>query len=106
MNESARSSRQIVINGELTIYTASEWRDRLINELAGNDDIRLDLAEVSEIDSAGLQLLLAVQRQAAGEGRQLHFGQCSSIVRALLDFAQLMQSLNVNMQRAGSEEQP
>jgi len=47
-----------------------------------------------------------VQRQAAGEGRQLHFGQCSSVVRALLDFAQLMQSLNVNTQSLGQEEQP
>lgn len=106
MNESVRSSRPIAINGELTIYTAGEWRDRLVNEMAGNDDIRLEMAQVSEIDSAGLQLLLAVQRQAAGEGRQLHFGQCSSVVRALLDFAQLMQSLNVNMQNASSEEQP
>lgn len=106
MNESAQGSRQIFINGELTIYTASEWRDKLINEMTGNDDIQLELAEVSEIDSAGLQLLLAVQRQAAGEGRQLHFGQCSSVVRALLDFAQLMQSLNVNMQSLGHGEQP
>lgn len=106
MNESVQNSRQIVINGELTIYTASEWRDRLINEMAGNDDIQLELAEVSEIDSAGLQLLLAMQRQAAGEGRQLQFGQCSSVVRALLDFAQLMQNLNVNIQNLGDGEQP
>ncbi|MCB4360576.1 STAS domain-containing protein [Quatrionicoccus australiensis] len=106
MNESAQSGRQIFINGELTIYTASEWRDKLVNEMTGNDDIQLELAEVSEIDSAGLQLLLAVQRQAAGEGRQLQFGQCSSVVRALLDFAQLMQSLNVNMQNLGQGEQP
>ncbi len=106
MNESVQNSRQIVINGELTIYTACEWRDRLINEMAGNDDIQVELAEVSEIDSAGLQLLLAMQRQAAGEGRQLQFGQCSSVVRALFDFAQLMQSLNVNTQSLGQEEQP
>ncbi len=105
MNAPAQNGRPIVIDGELTIYTASLWRDRLITEMAGNDDIRLELAEVSEIDSAGLQLLLAVQRQAAGEGRQLQFGQCSSVVRALLDFAQLMQSLNVNMHNIGSGEQ-
>ena len=105
MHTTAPSGRPIVIDGELTIYTASLWRDRLITEMAGTDDLRLELAEVSEIDSAGLQLLLAVQRQAAGEGRQLQFGQCSSVVRALLDFAQLMQSLNVNMHNIGSGEQ-
>lgn len=106
MNESAQGSRQIFISGELTIYTACEWRDKLVNEMAGNDDIQLELADVSEIDSAGLQLLLAMQHQAAGEGRQLQFGQCSPVVRALLDFAQLMQRLNVNMQRPGNGEQP
>jgi anti-sigma B factor antagonist len=87
MNEPARSARPIAISGELNIYTAGELRDRLINESGGIDDIELDLAEVSEIDSAGLQLLIALSRQLSGEGRQFRIGQCHPAVREAIAFS-------------------
>ncbi|WP_234084468.1 lipid asymmetry maintenance protein MlaB [Azonexus sp. R2A61] len=103
MNESARSSRDITISGELTIYTASEWRDRLIGEMAGTDDIRLQLAEVAEIDSAGLQLLLAAKRLANGEGRQLELANPSAAVRGLFDLVRLNEQLGSDALHQESE---
>lgn len=103
MNESARSSRDITISGELTIYTASEWRDRLISEMAGTDDIRLQLAEVAEIDSAGLQLLLAAKRLANGEGRQLELANPSAAVRGLFDLVRLNEQLGSDALHQESE---
>lgn len=103
MNESARSSRDITVSGELTIYTASEWRDRLIGEMAGNDDLRLQLAEVAEIDSAGLQLLLAAKRQASGEGRQLELANPSTAVRGLFDLLRLDAQLTTDALHLESE---
>lgn len=105
MHDSAQHSRQIVITGELTIYTAKEWRDRLMNEMTGSDDIQVDLTDVSEIDSAGLQLLLSMQRQAGIEGRHLQFGQCSSAVSTLFDFTRLMPSLNSDPHNMAKGEQ-
>jgi anti-anti-sigma factor len=87
MNEPVRSARPITISGELNIYTAGELRDRLISESGGIDDIELDLAEVSEIDSAGLQLLIALSRQLSGEGRQFRIGQCHPAVRGVIAFS-------------------
>lgn len=103
MNESARSSRDITVSGELTIYTASEWRDRLIGEMAGTDDIRLQLAEVAEIDSAGLQLLLAAKRLANGEGRQLELANPSAAVRGLFDLVRLNEQLGSDALHQESE---
>lgn len=103
MDESARSSRDITISGELTIYTASEWRDRLIGEMAGTDDIRLQLAEVAEIDSAGLQLLLAAKRLANGEGRQLELANPSAAVRGLFDLVRLNEQLGSDALHQESE---
>ena len=58
------------ITGELSIYRAAELCQALQAWLpqalaCGNDAVYLDLAEVSDMDTAGLQLLLAVQRSAA-----------------------------------------
>lgn len=86
MNEIAQARCQIAMTGELNIYTATEWRDRLINESTGHEDIEIDLSDVDEIDCAGLQLLLALQRQTGNEGRQLHFARCSGAVRSFLEF--------------------
>jgi len=37
------------ISGEMTIYTAREWRDRLMGVVERGNDIELDLGEVSEM---------------------------------------------------------
>jgi anti-sigma B factor antagonist len=104
MNETAQTCCRIAIQGELNIYTATEWRDRLINEAAGHDDIEVDLGEIAEIDCAGLQLLLALRRQAANENRQLRFTPCSDAVRSFLEFTHQLPLLDAQPQAACSEE--
>jgi anti-sigma B factor antagonist len=89
MNETSLKFRPVAINGELNIYTAAEWRDRLASEIAGSDDVELDLTGVEEIDTAGLQLLIATCRQLANEGRQMHIGAVSAGVRMVLEFSSL-----------------
>ena len=88
-NPKAQAVRLLAINGELNIYTAAEWRDRLASEIAGSEDIELDLSEVEEIDTAGLQLLIATCRQLTNEGRRMHIGAVSAGVRMVLEFSSL-----------------
>lgn len=52
---------RLAVRGELTIYHAAE----ALAQLQGRAGLALDLAEISEMDAAGLQLLLAGQRDAA-----------------------------------------
>lgn len=54
------------VEGDLTIYEAAETRASLLALVDGARAVELDLADVGDIDSAGLQLLLATARTLGG----------------------------------------
>ncbi|MCQ8104803.1 STAS domain-containing protein [Methylomonas sp. SURF-2] len=54
----------LVVAGEMTIYTALEQKTVFSKCLDHNKELQIDLSAVSEIDSAGLQLLLLLKREA------------------------------------------
>lgn len=72
---------KLAIEGELTIYTAAELKER-IGSLLEKDVIEIDLSEVSEIDTAGLQLLLLAQRECVKREKKIVFDNPSEAVIA------------------------
>jgi anti-anti-sigma factor len=85
---------QLAIEGELTIYCAAEMKPRiagLLEEIAASPASRgaIDLAQVSEIDSAGLQLLLLARREAAARGVVLELCNPSQAVSDCLALCNL-----------------
>ncbi len=56
---------KLQIEGEMTIFNAIELKESLFDNLAGCSKIDIDLSQVSEMDTAGLQLLFLVKREAA-----------------------------------------
>lgn len=82
--------RTLRIDGELTIQTAADWHLALLssaNELGDEPGaaLALDLAEVSALDSAGVQLLLAARRSLATRGQNLRLAQANPVVSDVLD---------------------
>ena len=73
-------SAPLSIVGELTIYRAAELKDALLAEAALPGG-RLDLGGVTDIDTAGLQLLLLARREAAACGHVLPLQPVSAAVR-------------------------
>ena len=67
-----RSRVRVAVRGELDVATVAEVQ-RAIDELrdAGWDDIVVDVADMSFIDSAGLAVLIAADRRAGREGWRL-----------------------------------
>jgi anti-anti-sigma factor len=65
----ARSS----LDGELTIYRAAELKQTLLELLATPGALEIDLSKVTELDSAGVQVMLLAQRTAAAKGASLRF---------------------------------
>ena len=59
------STACLPIEGEMTIYRAAELKQTLLNALNGVTSLELDLHGVTEIDSAGIQLLMLAK--AAGQ---------------------------------------
>jgi anti-anti-sigma factor len=62
---------QLIVENEMTIYTALEQKNALSKYLNTHKEIQIDLSCVTEIDSAGLQLLLFLKREA--EERNIQF---------------------------------
>lgn len=61
------------LSGEMTIYRAAELKDELLDALhtcPGRLDV--DLAEVSELDSAGLQVLMLAKIVSVARGIEMH----------------------------------
>lgn len=59
----------VAIAGDLTIYRAAELKPLLLALPAGDAAVELDLSQVDEIDSAGIQLLLLARREAQARAR-------------------------------------
>lgn len=81
--------RRIAIEGEFCIVNAAVLKDRLLAALEGGEEIEVDLSEVSEIDSAGLQLMIGAKRRATETGKVLRFTGHSTAVLDALDLTDL-----------------
>jgi anti-anti-sigma factor len=73
---------RLEVEGELTIYVAAELKEKIGALLSGDAAIEIDLAKVSEIDTAGLQLLLLAQRECAKQEKDIVFSNPSDAVLA------------------------
>ena len=79
--EKYQDETQLVLEGELTIYSAHELKSQLLAHLAQPGEVELNLAKVSEIDSAGLQVLILAKREAGKFGSQLRlFGHSVAVL--------------------------
>ena len=79
--------KTLAIDGELTIFTAAQQKQELQNFLTSGTELEINLAEVSEVDSAGLQLLILIKREAAKTGKTLSFVMHSKAVLEILELA-------------------
>lgn len=80
---------RIGIEGEMTIYNAAQLKDALLMAMTEPGQLEMNLGQVSEIDTAGLQLLALAKREAADNGQTLHFVAHSQAVLNMLDMCNL-----------------
>lgn len=75
----------IRIDAELSIYHAAEYKPRLLAAIAQHPHTEINLAEVSELDCAGVQLLLLAKREALRRGHHLALVAHSHASQAAID---------------------
>lgn len=74
-------STPLILDGELTIYRAAELKPVLLQALAQADAaLEVNLAGVTEFDTAGLQLLMLAKQQAGALQRELRLAGHSPAV--------------------------
>ena len=94
---------RVAIEGELSIFTASAVRDRLLDAFAAAGEVEADLSRVTEIDSAGLQLMLAAQKEAVVQGKRLHIADSSRPVLDIFELCGLAAVLSDSWREGGRE---
>jgi len=75
------------IAGNMTVYSAGDLKTALLAQtMVGQSVLDLDLSQVREFDTAGLQLLLMLKRRTQG---QMRIVSCSHAVRGTLSLCHL-----------------
>ena len=83
------TTTRLAIAGEMTIYRATELKQTLLAALERQSAVELDLSEVSELDTAGVQLLLLAKQLAQANGTELRFVGPSATVLEVFELLDL-----------------
>lgn len=84
---SARNLFQVT--EDLTIYNALAQKQQLLDALAAVDELELNLSQVAEMDTAGLQLLILLKREALRAGKCVRIVAHSQAVSSVIDFCNM-----------------
>lgn len=87
LNDPDQQPRKLALSGELCIFHALQLHQLLSTGLAPKTDCEIDLSQVSELDTAGVQLLLMAKREAEKANYRLDFIHHSA---ALLEVIELL----------------
>lgn len=82
----------LVLSGEFNIFTATAAKAQLVEavqQAADGADVDVDLSGVTEIDSAGLQLMVMAKRDAARQNKRVRFVRHSEAVVDLIELCDL-----------------
>ncbi|MED5621997.1 STAS domain-containing protein [Ideonella sp. BN130291] len=85
----APAAERLSLRGELNIYRAAELKAQLLAALDGAPALELDLSGVTEIDSAGVQLLMLARRSALARQRALRLVGHSAAVNDVFQLLDL-----------------
>lgn len=96
-----RVEASITLAAQLTIYQAAECYATLSDVLQRYSELHLDLSAVTEIDSAGMQVLLQLARQAGLEGFDIRFLTPSEEIAALMQLYQLTADFDTTTEGPG-----
>ncbi len=91
VNDNDRSL--LSIEGELTIYTAAEYKKYLVKNFITDKELEVDLEGVDEIDTCGLQLLAAMSKQLSDNGSEIKIIATSDVAKDALETSRLMNGM-------------
>jgi len=80
-----KSGTVLSLDGDLTIYSVTQAKQDLFHDYDNFvSPVALDLKNVSEIDTAGLQLLLFLQKVLTNDHKKIHIAKSNEHVDAVL----------------------
>ena len=85
----AASHASFAIDGELTIYRAADLKVQLLDALRQTQVLEVNLSGITELDTAGLQVLMLAKQTASADKRELKLVQHSPAVVEIFDMLDL-----------------
>lgn len=76
----------LILDGPMTIYNVADIKQQLLSGLHTATVLQLDLSHVSEIDTAGFQVLVMAKREAQRLQRELRIVAHSPAVQDVIEF--------------------
>ena len=83
------SEARLCLDGELTIYRAAELKEAMLAALDRAAALELDLSRVTELDTAGVQLLMLIHQTARVRSKQLRLTAPSPAVLEVFELLRL-----------------
>ena len=78
-------------DGELTIYTAEKNKEALVQAISSCEKLTVDLSKVSQLDTAGIQILLLAYVESKRRGIDIKFKGHSQQITEVLELCRLSQ---------------
>lgn len=75
----------LTISGEMTIYQAAQQYGQIQAALREQGTLEINLAGVTELDTAGVQVLMMAKKTAQADGRSLHLVAHSPAVQEVFE---------------------
>jgi len=86
----------IHLSGDFDVRSTMEVRNAIYEHLLGHDqDVVVDLTDVTTIDKTALKVLAVATRQASRTGRRLTLRGCGPSVRRMLHLTHLIRLVEV-----------
>lgn len=91
----------LAIAGEFNIFTAMDTKARILDAISNTPytpegEIGIDLSQVTDIDSAGLQLMVMARREALRQGKRVQFLRCSETVADIVALCDMADYLGIS----------
>lgn len=83
------------INGDLNVKTSPILEDELRNSISGVKELALDFADVEYISSAGLRVLLAMEKSMRRQGGKMKLQHVNAAVKEIIRLAGFLQVMTI-----------
>lgn len=77
---------RLMLDGAMTVYNAVDIKNQLMTAVQQSPVLELDLSNVTEMDTAGFQLLVLAKRESLLADRHLRIVAHSDAVREIIEF--------------------
>ncbi len=75
----------VKVKGAISVEDAAELGKALLKSITGNSGLELDMSEVDNCDTAGIQLLCSARKTAEASKKDFSVTACSDHVKAVAE---------------------